>query len=255
VESYHGDPAKSLVAVADSWKADLIVVGANEKTLVKRTLLGSVSQAVLERASCPVLIVRDSGMNNCTGYRKVLVALDGSQHSDLALDWICNHPWWATTEFHFVTIAPEMPKKFSDPNLNVESAMYMLESQAFVREQAMQRMEQSLIPVASTLLQWQCHLDAADGDPAHKIVEIAASEHAELIVMGSHGLTGLGKLLIGSVSSFVSSHAPSSVLVVKSKALPAERQPDVADDMLFEHPQLYPSDAAYPDVSPHVICR
>jgi nucleotide-binding universal stress UspA family protein len=49
------------------------------------------------------------------------------------------------------------------------------------------------------------------------IVDAAAKWHANLIVMGSHGRTGLGRMLLGSVSEYVVRHAPCSVQIVRSR--------------------------------------
>jgi nucleotide-binding universal stress UspA family protein len=46
-------------------------------------------------------------------------------------------------------------------------------------------------------------------------VEFVRAERADLLVVGSHGRTGLAKLMLGSVSSHTMTHAPCSVLVVK----------------------------------------
>ena len=54
------------------------------------------------------------------------------------------------------------------------------------------------------------------------ILEIAHAEHADLIVVGSHGRTGLPKLIMGSVASHIVTHAPCSVLVVKHARALAE---------------------------------
>jgi nucleotide-binding universal stress UspA family protein len=53
------------------------------------------------------------------------------------------------------------------------------------------------------------------GDPRVALVDTARTEGADLIVIGSHGRTGLAKLLLGSVASHVVTHAPCSVMVVK----------------------------------------
>jgi nucleotide-binding universal stress UspA family protein len=55
------------------------------------------------------------------------------------------------------------------------------------------------------------------GDPREAIVEAARKTGADLVVVGSHGRTGIGKLVLGSVASHVVTHAPCSVLVVKLK--------------------------------------
>lgn len=76
------------------------------------------------------------------------------------------------------------------------------EAQALVR-----RGRELGIPI--TFLIWQ-------GDPGEVIVEAAGSEGVEMIVIGSHGLKGVQRALIGSVSDHVVRHAPCPVLVVRS---------------------------------------
>ena len=56
------------------------------------------------------------------------------------------------------------------------------------------------------------------GEPGSKICELARSWGADLIVMGSHGRTGLSELFLGSVSNYVSHHAPCSILIVHSQS-------------------------------------
>ena len=68
-----------------------------------------------------------------------------------------------------------------------------------------------------------------EGDPAAEIVRYAADAGIDLIVMGTHGRTGLERLLMGSVAEKVMRDAPCSVLVVKlPKGIPATERGDVA---------------------------
>jgi len=53
------------------------------------------------------------------------------------------------------------------------------------------------------------------GDPREMLIRLVADERVDLLVLGSHGRTGISKLLLGSVSSHVVTHAHCSVLVVK----------------------------------------
>ena len=55
-----------------------------------------------------------------------------------------------------------------------------------------------------------------EGQPAEVIIDVANQEQADLIVVGSRGLTGIQRYLMGSVSSKVSEHAPCSVMVVRT---------------------------------------
>jgi nucleotide-binding universal stress UspA family protein len=59
------------------------------------------------------------------------------------------------------------------------------------------------------------------GEPASALVQAVRDEGADLLVVGSHGRTGLTKLLLGSVSAHAVGHAPCSVLVVKRAPGPA----------------------------------
>jgi nucleotide-binding universal stress UspA family protein len=56
---------------------------------------------------------------------------------------------------------------------------------------------------------------AREGDPADVIIRVAEELGAELIVVGSRGLAGLERFLLGSVSSKLSQHAPTSLMVVR----------------------------------------
>lgn len=59
------------------------------------------------------------------------------------------------------------------------------------------------------------------GDPRETIVQTARDEAVDLVVVGSHGRSGIAKLLMGSVATHVVTHAPCSVLVVKPRRRPA----------------------------------
>jgi nucleotide-binding universal stress UspA family protein len=60
-----------------------------------------------------------------------------------------------------------------------------------------------------------CEVQVVTGDPADVIVHFAQERGADLIVMGSHGHTGLRHLLLGSVAEKVLRHAPCPVLIVR----------------------------------------
>ena len=60
------------------------------------------------------------------------------------------------------------------------------------------------------------------GHPAETIVEVAAAEEADLIVMGTHGRTGVHRLLMGSVAESVVRHAPCPVLTYRSEKAPGK---------------------------------
>jgi nucleotide-binding universal stress UspA family protein len=58
---------------------------------------------------------------------------------------------------------------------------------------------------------------AREGDPAEVIIDVAQEQGADLIIVGARGLSGLQRFLLGSVSSKLSHHAPTSVMVVRGE--------------------------------------
>lgn len=56
---------------------------------------------------------------------------------------------------------------------------------------------------------------AREGDPAHAIIDVAAEHKADLIAVGARGATALRRFMLGSVSSKLSHHAPTSLLIVR----------------------------------------
>ena len=85
VEAVWGTPASKLVAKADDWQPDLLVVGSHGRGVVGRFFLGSVSQKVLHEAPCSVRIARGTTAEAGTPAR-LLIAMDGSQGAMAAVD-------------------------------------------------------------------------------------------------------------------------------------------------------------------------
>jgi nucleotide-binding universal stress UspA family protein len=56
---------------------------------------------------------------------------------------------------------------------------------------------------------------AREGEPAHTIIDVAVEQHADMIVVGAGGTTGLRRFTLGSVPGKLAHHAPSSLLIVR----------------------------------------
>ena len=82
-----------------------------------------------------------------------------------------------------------------------------------------QELERRLRAVVPDNFDGPCEHLLLEGDPAREIVRAAEEENAELIVVGTHGRTGLARLLMGSVAEQVVRHAPCPVLIVKDPSL------------------------------------
>lgn len=145
---------------------------------------------------------------------RVLVGVDDSAYSQAALNWIEGMAWPAGTEF-IVLCAARTPI-YAYPMTDLPTPGYtkeILEEQQKLHEEVAKRFERPLRERG-----FETRALAPQADPRTALVDTATSEHADLIVVGSHGRTGITKLVLGSVASHVVTHAPCSVVVVRLPA-------------------------------------
>ncbi len=142
---------------------------------------------------------------------KIVLGVDDSPHSRAAADYVAKSPWPKSTR---VIVLSACPPIFLGPGeaTSGDAMQKLMEEQAAyyreIAEKAGATVRKAGLDVESRMIL---------GDPRSALVETAKEERADLVAVGSHGRTGLGKILLGSVASHVVSHAPCSVLVVKLK--------------------------------------
>ena len=148
---------------------------------------------------------------------KIMIGVDDSPCSQAALEFVGKLSWPADTEVTIVS-SVVMPTCASTAMFTPASMQFenWLDELTKFHQEVVARDEKMLrhagLKVASRVLQ---------GDAREALVEQATKDHVDLLVVGSHGRTGLDRLLMGSVASHVVTHAPCSVLVVK----PSGRNP------------------------------
>jgi nucleotide-binding universal stress UspA family protein len=144
---------------------------------------------------------------------KIMIGVDDSPCSQAALDFVCKLPWPADTNVTIVS-SVELPASaylaaYVPANLQFNE---WLDDLTKFHKEVVARDERTLrhegIKAESRVLQ---------GDARETLIAEATKDHTDLLVVGSHGRTGLDKLLMGSVASHVVTHAPCSVLVVKKR--------------------------------------
>lgn len=218
-----GDPKVVLLNEAERWGADLIIVGTHGYNALKRLWLGSVSRAVASQATCSVQIVRqrEDRKADQQGMR-ILLATDGSEFSDAAAGQIADRPWPKGSEVRVISIVqlPFTPnyETFSLPECEYsrledagrDQAKSAIDHSVSWLRQGNERREDPLTVTFGTIL----------GHPGESIIEEAKSWGADLVVLGSHGRRGFQRLLLGSVSQAVASHAPCSVEIVRKTTQP-----------------------------------
>lgn len=144
---------------------------------------------------------------------KILIGVDDSPHSRAALEWVKGMKWPAGSRFIVVSACPPQVIAYSMADVGVASWMQTAEGERVKEHQELAaRVERDL---QSTGLATEARV--LQGDPREALIRTATTDNVDLLVVGSHGRTGLEKVLMGSVASHVVTHAPCSVMVVKLK--------------------------------------
>src|SRR6185369_93875 len=207
-------PAWALIRKADQWKPDLIVMGARGRSLLGgRLILGSISQRVLYEARCSVRIARTSKSNRDKPIR-LLIGVDNSPDSNAAVEAVCNRHWPEGTEVGLLVVVDTV---MSIPASSAEaSAMKWIE---VADESNWSQVREIFEPAAQRIRSAGLHAEILirRGNPADQILEEAHTWGADCIFVGAKGARGIDRLLLGSVSSAVSSRAHCSVEVVRPK--------------------------------------
>ncbi len=187
----HGDePVREIATQAEESQADLVIMGRRGVHWLERLMLGEVAARVVGHVHCSVMVVPKDGDMWQKG---ILLAVDGSRHSDAAavaagnLAKRCGLPLTVLAVCASDDLKCDMVKALAD------------------RVRDLLRAD----GVAADSL-------ALEGKVAETVVKAARDADCDLIVVGSHGRTGLDRLLMGSVSQQVMVEATCPVLVVKN---------------------------------------
>lgn len=141
---------------------------------------------------------------------RILIGVDESPHSKAAVEFVKKMIWPKDTQVTVLSVAPRVVPSYAEIYGGAPLSAQATESGIRTHQVLASTAEQSL--QAARL---DSKSEVVEGDPRLELIDAARRERADLLVVGSHGRTGLSKLLMGSVASHVVTHAPCSVLVVK----------------------------------------
>lgn len=145
---------------------------------------------------------------------KILLGVDSSPHSRATVSCVCGMQWPKGTSVVVISaVEPTEPQFAPEPHVLASAAgvLTVLETEHVKTHEELVAQTEKALREAGLETLGRVSL----GDPRHVLVDAARTEGADLVVVGSHGHSGLGRLLMGSVASHVVAHAPCNVLVVK----------------------------------------
>lgn len=196
-----GSPAGTMLEHAEEFRPDLIVVGSHGFSTLERITLGSVSQRIVSEARCSVRVARGRVEEERETPVRLLLAVDGSEDSDKAVEAVRGRRWPAGSEVKLITCA--------GPNLEKREPAVITEMTAPIA--AMQEEIAAGLRARGLEVTTRVSLE----DPKRAIVEEAESWGADSIFIGSRGLGRISRFFLGSVSSAVTARAHCSVEVIR----------------------------------------
>ena len=192
--------------VAEKSAADLVICGAHHKLMIGDEWLGSTMDRVLRFGSRPVLVVKTEPVG---AYLEIVVAVDFSQASAEALEFA----FTAFPRANFTLINA------------VESSLTGFLQGAEADQEALDRQSSELSKFSETALSRvkaahgladpNVRLEARPGSPTTVLSQYVTENPADLVVIGTHGRTGLRRAILGSVAEGVIASLPCDVLAVR----------------------------------------
>ncbi len=209
------DVRREILGQIDTLGADLLVIGSHGRGGFEKLLLGSVTEKVLRKASCPVMVVPagapDAARAGSVRFERVLCPVDFSDSSLRALTHalsIAQEADARLTVMHVIEVPPELKA-----HTTVVTDVDIDQLHAASLADALERLR-GLVPLSA---RGHCTVEtvAREGAAYRQILKVAAEQRSDLIVMGPHGRSAMDLFLFGSNTARVIRAAACPVMITR----------------------------------------
>jgi nucleotide-binding universal stress UspA family protein len=205
----------SIVQHSDELDPDLIVMCAHGQSGLHDFMLGSIAQQVIAAGSVPVLLLRPKESDNgqFTGFKNILVALDGNSEHESGFDAAVELALELKAALHLIQVVPTLStlsvKQSATGTLLPATTTALLEidedtAQEYLAEKLKLLQEKGI----------EASAEVERGDPAKQVVQSPVAHASDLIVLGTHGKSGLNAFWTGSVAPKIVEQATIPILLV-----------------------------------------
>lgn len=219
-----GNPAEVILDVTEEYESSLVVMGSKGLTNSPVFHLGSVAQTVIKHARTSVLLAKKRSARANRGLQpgetavnidRVLLATDGSKYSDRVNQFLLDLPLPKQSQVIVVTaLHSQIATLVKIPTLDLRTNRQVLADLQSAEEKearkitsrSRQQFQKKGYSATSLLL---------PGEAGESILQAAREADANIIALGSSGMTGVESFLMGSVAERVAEYAPCSVLIVR----------------------------------------
>jgi nucleotide-binding universal stress UspA family protein len=209
-KTVNGTPSHEIARIAKRSSHDLILITTHGNTGLKHVLLGSTAERIIRHAKTPVLVHRPKptkNKNTVCRFKKIMVPVDFSDKSKETLAYAQSFAkdFGATLDIIHIVEPPAYPE-FGYAHLAVkERAVLQAAKKQLASFLDSEKVDMDLVNTHSV----------KTGSAHFQITEWAKKKKSDLIILSTHGNTGLKHVLLGSTAERVVQHAPCSVLVAR----------------------------------------
>jgi nucleotide-binding universal stress UspA family protein len=209
-----GSAATAILELAESAHIDLIAMATHGRTGLQRWVYGSVADKVLSGARLPILFVRASEAPQApVSIRRILVPLDSSTLAERALVVALQLAKTFDVEVALVRVC--------EPSAYLQDGIAAATSSAALDEAVRVTVEEYLTEKTQEVrsqgvrVRWETQFGVA----AERILDAAQKQAASLVVMSTHGRSGIGRWILGSVADRVLCASRIPMLLIRSNAV------------------------------------
>ncbi len=198
-----GSPADVIVEKEEELDVDLTILGGHQKGLVERILLGSTSEAVVKHSKRPVLVIKGHALKKL---ERAVIAYDFSEIADAMLEYAKKFFKPFGTKITIVHVEEEIDLPILK-NLGLDLIPQIREKKMERLQKIKEEFEKEGLPCEVFYIE--------ERDPAEGILEVLQKGDYDMVMVANKGLSGLKRILMGSVSLEVLRKAHIPVFVYK----------------------------------------
>jgi nucleotide-binding universal stress UspA family protein len=203
--------AEVILTYATEQDPDLIVMGTHGRRGLGHLLLGSVAEEVVRFASCPVLTVREQEDELLIdNVNRLLVPIDFSEHSQVAVSYAKELAAFYEAKLQLLHVV----EQDIHPHFYGFGKTSMLDLSPDIADTSRQEMIKVFQAAAGPQVPYEVHV--GEGRSEGEVVRFAQDHQSDLVVIATHGLTGLQHFKLGSTTTKVVRRAPCPVFTVKA---------------------------------------
>lgn len=201
-----GEHYRTILAQAETEDVDLVVVGQHRKDVLLDLFRGSTGERIVRFGNRPVLIVKSAVTHS---YARTLAAVDFSAPCKRAIETAVTLAPNADIKLVHAFDIPFRGLLLGGASMEQLAKKHQKQFQDAIDEQTRTFLNSMSVPIGPR------QVIAREGMPEEIVLQVALETRCELLAIGTHGRSGLGRALLGSVAESLIARAPCDILAVR----------------------------------------